>query len=99
MFRAIAGMVLMIVGAIVKGIGSRGLAGSGVVLNPEQAREELEPYSRMAGGMVKDALDAADVHLGAQPAKAETIVKIKCTACGKLNAEDAKFCQACGKAL
>lgn len=32
-------------------------AGSGVILDPEKAKEELEPFSRMAGGMVKDALD------------------------------------------
>ena len=53
MFRAIAGMGLLIVGGIVRGIGARGLAGSGVVLDPDKAHEELEPYSRMAGGMVR----------------------------------------------
>lgn len=97
LFTAISGMVLLIIGGIVRGIGAMGLAGSGVVLDPQQAREELEPYSRQAGGMVKDALDEADIHLGnAQPAQ---IIKVKCTACGKLNDEDAKFCQGCGKQL
>jgi hypothetical protein len=96
MFRAISGMVLMMVGGLVRGVGARGLAGSGVVLDPEQARRELEPFSRMAGGMVKDALEEAQLTPGA---KAERIVMLKCPACGKLNEADSKFCQECGKAL
>ena len=36
-FRGVGGMALIIIGAIVSGIGARGLAGSGVVLDPEQA--------------------------------------------------------------
>jgi hypothetical protein len=48
-------------------IGSRGLAGAGVVLDPQQARKDLEPWSRMAGGMAKDALEAADIHPGGGP--------------------------------
>lgn len=94
MFRAFGGMALLIVGGIIRGIGARGLAGSGVVLDPEKARQELEPYSRMAGGMVKDALDEANVNLGG---KAERVVMVKCPACGKLNEEDSKFCKECGK--
>ena len=96
MFTAVGGMALVIVGGIVRGIGARGLAGSGVVLDPEKARKELEPYSRMAGGMVKDALDEANVNLGGKP---EKIVMVKCPACGKLNEEDSKFCQECGKKI
>ena len=53
-FRAFGGMALLIIGGIIRGIGAKGLAGSGVLLDPEKARDELEPYSRMAGGMVKD---------------------------------------------
>lgn len=93
-FRAVGGMALLIVGGIVRGLGARGLAGSGVVLDPEKAREELEPYARMAGGMAKDALDEAGISLGGQP---ERVVVLKCPACGKLNEADAKFCQECGK--
>ncbi len=55
----------------------RALAGSGVVLDPKKAREDLEPYSRMAGGMVKDALDEADISLGG---KREKVIMIKCRA-------------------
>lgn len=93
MFVALGGMALMFVGGIVRSIGQRGLAGSGVVLDPDKAREELEPYSRMTGGMVKDALDEAGVDLGA---RGEKIVMIKCRSCSMLNEESAKFCKECG---
>lgn len=96
MLRAFGGMALLIVGGIIRGIGARGLSGSGIVLDPDQAREDLEPYSRMAGGIVKDALDEADLNLGGKP---ETVVMIRCTACGMLNEEDSKFCQECGQKI
>jgi len=96
MLRAFGGMALIVVGAVIGNIGARGLAGSGVVLDPQQAREDLEPFSRMTGGIVKDVLDEADIHLGG---KAERVVMIKCQACGKLNEEDSKFCQECGRAF
>ena len=89
--RGFGGMALLIVGGIVRGIGSRGLAGSGVVLNPEKAREDMEPYARMAGGMAKDALDEAGIALGGK--QPEPLIMVKCPACGKLNPEAAKFCQ------
>lgn len=95
-FRAFGGMALLIVGGVIRRIGARGLAGSGAVLDPEKAREELEPYTRMAGGMVKDALDEADLKLGGKP---ERVIMIKCPACGKLNEEDSRFCQHCGREI
>jgi hypothetical protein len=94
--RAFGGMAFLIIGGFVRGIGARGLAGSGMVVDPEKARQELEPLSRMAGGMVKDALDAAVVNFGG---KSEKVIMIKCASCGKLNEEDSKFCQECGKAI
>ncbi|HOE65637.1 MAG TPA: zinc-ribbon domain-containing protein [Candidatus Hydrogenedentes bacterium] len=97
MLRAFGGMILMIIGLVVRGIGAAGLAGSGVVLDPQRAREDLEPYTRMAGGMVKDAMQEADIHVGAsEPLQ---IVVVKCPSCGKRNEEDAKFCQECGRQL
>lgn len=97
MLRAFGGMAFLIVGGAIRGIGARGLAGSGIVLDPEKARTELEPYSRMAGGIVKDALDESDIKLGtSQP---ERVVMVRCRECGKLNEEDSKFCQECGKAI
>ena len=62
-FRAISGMVMMMLGGVLANIGRAGLAGSGVVLDPEQAREDLEPWNRMAGGMTKDFLDEAEIDL------------------------------------
>jgi hypothetical protein len=96
MFRTVGGIVLLIAGGAVRNIGARGLAGSGVLLDPERARGELKPYSRMAGGMVGDALEAAELpkNLGTQ---AERVVMIRCAKCGKLNEEDSKFCQECGQ--
>lgn len=51
--------------------------------------------------MLKDALDEAGIDLGkvAGGVEATTVVKLKCRACGKLNAEDARFCQECGAAI
>ncbi len=98
--RAIGGMALLIFGGIIRNIGARGLAGSGVVLDPEQARSDLEPYSRMVGGMAKDALDEVDLDLGSkQENQREQIVMIRCRDCAKLNEEDSKFCQECGQAI
>ncbi len=95
-YRALGGMALIVIGGIVRAVGARGWAGSGTVLDPEQARKDLEPYSRMVGGMVKDALEEAKPGTGAKPQK---VIMIKCPACGKLNEEDSKFCQECGKQL
>jgi len=94
--RGFGGFGLLILGAIVRGIGARGLAGSGAVLDPEKAREDLEPYSRMTGGMVKDALEEADLNLGGT---SEKVVMMKCASCGQLNEENSKFCQECGKGI
>ena len=100
MLRAIGGMILIIIGSVIRSVGARGLAGSGVILDPEQARDDLKPYSHMAGGMVSDTLDKANLneHLGfgGQP---ERVVMLKCRECGFLNEEDSKFCQECGSEM
>jgi hypothetical protein len=99
---AFGGMALLIVGGIIRGMGALGLAGSGVVLDPERAREEVEPYSRMAGGVVKDVLDEADINLGGlagQASSSDKVVMVRCQACRTLNEEDSKFCQECGNRI
>jgi len=63
-FRALAGMGMMIAGSILMGIGRMGAAGSGLKLDPEEARKDVEPWARMTGGVVKDALDEAGIQLG-----------------------------------
>ena len=40
-FRGIGGMVLLLVGGFIRGIGARGIAGSGVILDPKQARSDF----------------------------------------------------------
>lgn len=58
-FRSVAGITLMLIGIVMMRVGARGVAGSGMVLDPKKAREDLEPWSRMAGGVLNDALDEA----------------------------------------
>lgn len=96
MARGFGGMILLIVGTIVRTVGARGLAGSGVVLDPDRARDELEPYSRMTGGMVKDALDEAEIRIGGN---GEKIIMIRCVQCRTLNEDGSKFCQECGEKI
>jgi hypothetical protein len=62
--RAFGGIAMLIAGSVLMGIGRAGLAGSGVVLDPERAREDLEPWARMAGGMMKDGMDEAGIVVG-----------------------------------
>lgn len=61
MFRALGGMGLIVLGGFLMKVGKSGLAGSGVVLDPQQARKDMEPWSRMKGGMVQDALEEVEV--------------------------------------
>lgn len=94
---ALFGMALMMAGQVMSRVGKAGLAGSGVILDPEQAREDLEPFSRQGGGMLADALDEAGLSGGLPGASREQVVMIRCRACEKLNEEDSKFCQECGQ--
>jgi hypothetical protein len=96
MFRAVGGIALLVIGRFLRMTAAMGLAGSGLILDPTKARKDVEPYSRMAGGVAKDLLEAAEINPGN---KQEKVVMIKCQNCGKLNEEDSKFCQECGKPL
>jgi hypothetical protein len=101
-FRAFGGMALMIVGAILMRLGSAGLAGSGVLLDPQKQRQDLEPWTRAAGGMVSDAVsevEAVDRVTDALGGQDRTVVKVRCPKCRALNDETAKFCNNCGAAL
>ncbi len=101
MIRALLGMGLMVVGGIFMNIGARGAAGSGVVLDPEKARRDLEPWSRMGGGMVQDALSEVDVvrKIEEGMGNPQPQVKIRCQKCQGLNDEAARFCNQCGAAI
>lgn len=93
--RGFGGMILIIVGNILSVVGSRGVAGSGIVLSPQKAREDLEPWSRMAGGMIGDALSETGLGKSEPPER----IKIRCPKCRAVNEETAKFCQQCGAAM
>jgi hypothetical protein len=66
MMRGVIGVALIGMGGFLMKMGRVGMAGSGILLDPERAREDVEPWSRMAGGVVKDALDEADIKPGGQ---------------------------------
>jgi hypothetical protein len=99
-YRAVGGMVLTIVGTILASVAVKGLAGSGILLDPERARKDVEPWSRMAGGVVRDVLSETGlVRDDNEHATPEPQVKVRCQKCSALNDEDAKFCKQCGAAL
>lgn len=95
---AFLGMGLCVVGSILMGLGKHGAAGSGLLLDPGKAREDLKPWSKMKGGMVDDALSEVKVvqDLSERLGGAKTEVKVRCRQCRGLNDEDAKFCDQCG---
>lgn len=103
---AFFGFVLMIAGGAMMNVGRAGLRGSGIVLDPRGAREDLKPWNQAAGGMLDDTLAASPIvsraveNLGNSGApKPEAQIKVRCLKCGALNDEDAKFCDGCGAAL
>jgi len=99
MARALGGMFLAVIGQVLMRIGARGLAGSGLILSPNQVRQDLKPWSKMAGGMVQDALEdfpSAEQDSASSP---KTVIQIRCTKCQALNDEAAKFCDQCGAAI
>lgn len=100
-FRALVGMALMMIGGFMMKVGAKGWAGSGVVLDPEKARKDVEPWSRMTGGVVQDALSEVEVvkKLEDRLDAPEPQVKVRCRKCQTLNDETAKFCNQCGSAL
>lgn len=57
MVRAVLGMILIVVGQIIARAGKLGAAGSGLILDPQQAREDVEPWSRLAGGIARDVIE------------------------------------------
>ena len=40
--RAFSGVAITVLGGILRRIGTRGLAGSGIIIDPEKAREDIE---------------------------------------------------------
>ncbi len=107
---AFVGFILLFIGGFIRGTAAKGLAGSGVILDPDQAREDLKPWNKAAGGMTSDilqeipvvqkfenAIDRANTPTTSQPTK--EVIKIRCQACKTLNDEDATFCKNCAVKL
>ena len=88
------GFTLIIIGQGIMTFARLGKAGSGLVLDPKQAREDLKPYSSQVGGMLNDVLDEVDL-----PLQTKEVVKVRCRQCQALNDEDARFCKHCGSVL
>ncbi len=99
MTRAVTGMIFIVVGQIISKVGSKGLAGSGIILDPEQAEKDIKPYSRMTGGIIKDVLSEAEIDLSGTLKAPQKVIKIRCQSCNELNEEDAKFCKECGQPI
>lgn len=107
-FRAFGGIILLMAGGFLMNIGRRGWSGSGVLLDPQQARKDVAPWSRMSGGVTQDALSEIEIvkklekHLD-QPEEGksppEQQIFVRCQQCRALNDETAKFCDQCGTAL
>ena len=102
--RAVIGMVLMIAGQAIRAVGARGVAGSGLKLDPDQARDDVRPYTNAVGGMIRDALESAEQETDSErqektePPPSQVIL-IRCDQCRKLNEETDKFCSECGASL
>ena len=102
--RAIAGFILMMMGGAMMNVGAAGLRGSGVILDPHGAREDLKSYSQASGGMLDDALGSSEVvgrvidRLEDGKEKAP-LIQVRCRECRALNDDDAKFCDNCGASL
>lgn len=93
MTRPLIGFVMIAVGNGMRTIAARGVAGSGLVLDPKKAREDLSPWTTMAGGMLDDALGETKLGSGKE------VIKVRCRSCSALNDEDAKFCKDCGERM
>lgn len=96
----ILGFVLIIVGSAVMNLGAKGAAGSGLILDPDKAREDLKPFNEAKGEMINDVISNIDIiDQIARPHEEKQVIKVRCQSCGSLNDEDAKFCKSCGKPI
>lgn len=96
MLPGLIGFVLIMIGTALRTIGARGLAGSGVILDPQKAKHDLEPYARAAGGLLKDVIEETDDN---KTDDNQPQVKLRCRNCQSLNDETANYCQNCGQPL
>ncbi len=97
---SVVGMVLIIAGSFVANIGAKGTAGSGLILDPDKAREDLKPFNEAKGDMINDVISNIEVvDRIAGSDKVREVIKVRCKSCEGLNDEDARFCKNCGEEL
>jgi hypothetical protein len=97
-------LILLMIGGFMTNVGAKGWAGSGVILDPKQAREDLKPWSKMGGGMVQDVVEEVKLvqkiedRLDA-PTAPPPQIKVRCRRCQALNDETARYCNQCASQL
>ena len=105
MFLPVFGFALIFVGSLLKALGRGGLAGAGLILDPERERRDAEPFSRSKGGKFADSYDEfrseSKIHEDLERVRVSQKEKImvRCPKCKTLNDEDASFCKSCGEKL
>lgn len=67
--RAVIGVLLIGAGAGLRTVAAAGLAGSGLILSPKRARQDLRPWAKMAGGLINDAANEVDAIRGLASAR------------------------------
>jgi len=99
--RVVLGVGCFLMGLLLRKIGIRGLAGSVVILSPPGAREDLEPWSRAAGGLVNAALSEVEAvkKISGGLAEGKEAIRVRCRSCRALNDEEARYCSQCGKEI
>jgi len=101
--RALIGMICIIIGSVLMNVGLKGTAGSGLILDPNKARDDLKPFSSAKGKIINDVIENIDVVRNISDIQSEKevkdIIKVRCSSCRELNDEDAKFCKSCGKQM
>ena len=90
------GFILIVICGFMRKVGARGLRGSGILLDPQGARQDLKPFSKMAGGMFKDTIGSSGMRFDGNGVQK---VMVRCLKCNKLNEDDSKFCQECGQVM
>jgi hypothetical protein len=98
--RSLGGLALILLGRSLRRIAIRGLAGSLLILDPPRARDDLEPWSRAAGGLLDDALsEVRTLKDAARRAEAGAETRRRCQRCETPNEADARYCKRCGAEL
>lgn len=109
-FRAFGGILLMMAGGVVMRAGAQGPFGMGMLLDPERAERDLEPWARMSGRLqdaafsemttVRETIaEAVGEHHEPEGTDPAPEIRVRCRSCQALNDEQARFCDQCGAKL